>query len=152
MNRKKNKIYIIDVTNRDGVQTSRLGLAKLEKTIINLYLNEMGIHQSEFGFPFTNHETNYLKANLELAEMGVLRPMILSGWCRAVKDDVEKAYQLGLKHINISISTSEQMTKGKFGNRVVRYPRENPSKPSIVGMMVEALDEAKKREMKFFFF
>ncbi len=148
MNRKKNKIYIIDVTNRDGVQTSRLGLAKLEKTIINLYLNEMGIHQSEFGFPFTNHETNYLKANLELAEMGVLRPMILSGWCRAVKDDVEKAYQLGLKHINISISTSEQMTKGKFGNRVVRYPRENPSKPSIIGMMIEALDEAKKREMK----
>lgn len=148
MNRKKNKIYIIDVTNRDGVQTSRLGLAKLEKTVINLYLNEMGIHQSEFGFPFTNHETNYIRANIELAEKGVLCPIVLSGWCRAVKDDVEKAYQLGLKHINISISTSEQMTKGKFGNRVVRYARENPSKPSIIGMMVEALDEAKKREMK----
>jgi len=26
-----NKIHIFDVTNRDGVQTSRLGLAKLEK-------------------------------------------------------------------------------------------------------------------------
>ncbi len=148
MNGKKNKIYIIDVTNRDGVQTSRLGLAKLEKTVINLYLNEMGIHQSEFGFPFTNHETNYIRANIELAEKGVLCPIVLSGWCRAAKDDVEKAYQLGLKHINISISTSEQMTKGKFGNRVVRYARENPSKPSIIGMMVEALDEAKKREMK----
>ena len=24
-------IYIVDVTNRDGVQTSRLGLAKLQK-------------------------------------------------------------------------------------------------------------------------
>lgn len=148
MNRKKNKIYIIDVTNRDGVQTARLGLAKLEKTLINLYLNKMGIHQSEFGFPFTNHEINYLEANLELAEMGALRPIILSGWCRAVKGDVEKAYQIGLKHINISISTSEQMTKGKFGDRIVRYPQENPSRPSIIGMMVEALDEAKKRGMK----
>ena len=69
MNGKKNKIYIIDVTNRDGVQTSRLGLAKLEKTVINLYLNRMGVHQSEFGLPFTNHETNYLKSNLELAKM-----------------------------------------------------------------------------------
>ena len=29
-----NKIRLIDVTNRDGVQTSRLGLAKLEKTVL----------------------------------------------------------------------------------------------------------------------
>jgi len=48
-----NTIYILDVTNRDGVQTARLGLAKLEKTMINLYLNELGVHQSEFGFPTT---------------------------------------------------------------------------------------------------
>ena len=27
---KENKIYFVDVTNRDGVQTSRLGLAKLQ--------------------------------------------------------------------------------------------------------------------------
>ena len=40
---KKPKIYIIDVTNRDGVQTAKLGLSKLEKTMINLYLDEMGI-------------------------------------------------------------------------------------------------------------
>jgi len=49
----KNTIYIIDVTNRDGVQTSRLGLAKLEKTMLNLYLDEVGVFQSEFGFPVT---------------------------------------------------------------------------------------------------
>ena len=30
----KKYIYFVDVTNRDGVQTSRLGLAKLQKTII----------------------------------------------------------------------------------------------------------------------
>ena len=48
-------IYFVDVTNRDGVQTSRLGLAKLQKTIINLMLNELGITQSEFGFPTTKH-------------------------------------------------------------------------------------------------
>lgn len=148
MDKKESRIYIIDVTNRDGVQTSRLGLAKLEKTLLNLYLNEMGIYQSEFGFPFTNHEINYLKANLELAEMGVLQPIILSGWCRAVKDDVKKAFQIGLKHVNISISTSVQMVRGKFGNRVVRDSKGDSSKPSIIGMMVEALDEAKKKGMK----
>ncbi|MDP3804842.1 MAG: homocitrate synthase, partial [Candidatus Omnitrophota bacterium] len=58
--KKQNKIYIVDVTNRDGVQTSRLGLAKLQKTMINMYHNDMGVAQSEFGFPVTRHETNYL--------------------------------------------------------------------------------------------
>ena len=57
---RENKIYFVDVTNRDGVQTSRLGLAKLQKTIINLMLDDMGITQSEFGFPTTQHEINYL--------------------------------------------------------------------------------------------
>ena len=70
--KKENIIRIVDVTNRDGVQTSRLGLAKLQKTMINLYLNEMGIYQSEFGFPTTHHETNYLNANLQLTKKKVL--------------------------------------------------------------------------------
>ena len=67
-----NTIYFVDVTNRDGVQTSRLGLAKLEKTMINLYLNDMGISQSEFGFPTTRHEKNYLNGNLELVDRKVI--------------------------------------------------------------------------------
>jgi len=30
---KMARIHLIDVTNRDGVQTARLGLSKLEKTM-----------------------------------------------------------------------------------------------------------------------
>ncbi|GAH50932.1 unnamed protein product, partial [marine sediment metagenome] len=30
----------------------------------------MGVYQSEFGFPVTRHETNYLNANLKLAKKG----------------------------------------------------------------------------------
>ncbi len=139
------KIYIIDVTNRDGVQTAKLGLAKLEKTMINIYLNEMGVYQSEFGFPVTRHETNYLNANLELAEMGVLKPIILTGWCRAIVKDVEESFRLtNVKHLNISISTSEQMTRGKFQGRVVRKSSESSSKPNIIKMMIDALDRAKE--------
>ncbi|MFA4905711.1 MAG: homocitrate synthase [Candidatus Margulisiibacteriota bacterium] len=110
------RVYIIDVTNRDGVQTSRIGLSKLEKTLINWYLNEMGITQSEFGFPFTYHETNYLNANLELAEMGVLKPIRLEGWVRALKSDVDLAFKLcpKIRHLNLSISTSPIMLELKF--------------------------------------
>ena len=113
------KIYLIDVTNRDGVQTAKLGLSKLEKTLINIYLNEMGVFQSEFGFPTTRHESNYLQANLELADMGVLKPIRLEGWIRAIVDDVEATFRQvpGIKHLNLSISTSDQMISGKFQGR-----------------------------------
>lgn len=131
------KIYIIDVTNRDGVQTAKLGLSKLEKTIINLYLNEMGIFQSEFGFPTTHHESHYLRANLELAEMGVLKPIRLEGWMRAIAEDVELCFKRvpEIKHLNLSISTSDQMITGKFlGTK---------NQQDIINMMVEAVDAAR---------
>jgi len=131
------KIYFIDVTNRDGVQTAKLGLSKIEKTLINIYLNEMGIFQSEFGFPTTRHESHYLSANLELAEMGVLQPIRLEGWIRAVAQDVETTFKLvpGIKHLNLSISTSQQMINGKFLGK--------KTKQDIIEMMVEAVDAAK---------
>ena len=66
-------IRLVDVTNRDGVQTSRLGLSKLQKTIINVMLNEMGVYRSEFGFPFTLHERFYLNANLKLQQKEIGR-------------------------------------------------------------------------------
>jgi isopropylmalate/homocitrate/citramalate synthase len=133
------KIYLIDVTNRDGVQTARLGLSKLEKTMINMYLNEMGVFQSEFGFPTTRHESFYLQANLELAEMGILQPIRLGGWIRAVVADVEKAFNLvpNIKHLNVSISTSDQMIQGKFLGK--------KSREDILSMMVDAVEAARAR-------
>ncbi|MBN3033050.1 MAG: homocitrate synthase [Candidatus Saganbacteria bacterium] len=132
------KVFIIDVTNRDGVQTSRIGLAKLEKTIINMYLNEMGIFQSEFGFPFTKHETNYLNANLELAELGGLSPIRLEGWARAIKKDVQLSFKLvpKIKHLNLSISTSNIMLENKFMGKM--------SEDSVIASMAEAVDTAYK--------
>lgn len=110
------KIYFVDVTNRDGVQTSRLGLAKLQKTIINLMLDDMGITQSEFGFPTTSHEINYLNGNLELVEREVITRTKLSGWMRGIAEDVELSFKNvpKLKHLNLSQSTSEQMIHGKY--------------------------------------
>ncbi len=131
------KIHIVDVTNRDGVQTARLGLAKLEKTLINIYLNQMGIFQSEAGFPVTKHETNYLNANLLLVKKGVLSPIRISGWLRAITEDVVEAFKnvKDLEHVNLSISTSQQMILGKFqGKRDFS---------GVIKDMTSAVDEAK---------
>lgn len=133
------KVYIIDVTNRDGVQTSRIGLSKLEKTLVNWYLNELGVFQSEFGFPFTLHETNYINANLELAKMGVLSPIRLEGWCRAIKKDVDLAFKLcpKIRHFNLSISTSPLMLELKFKGKMTIA--------SVIDSMVEAVEVAYKK-------
>ena len=128
------KIYFVDVTNRDGVQTSRLGLAKLQKTIINLMLDDMGITQSEFGFPTTMHELNYLNANLELVKRGVISRTKLSGWMRAIASDVELSFINCplLENCNLSQSTSDQMIQGKYLGK--------KTKDDILRMTCEAVE------------
>jgi homocitrate synthase NifV len=110
------KVYLIDVTNRDGVQTSRILLPKLAKTMLNIYLDEMGVFQSEIGFPTLKHEVNYINGNLKLVKEGKIKKIRLEGWMRAVPEDVELAFRNcpDLKHLNVSISTSEIMIQGKF--------------------------------------
>lgn len=139
------RIHILDVTNRDGVQTARISLSKLQKTMVNVYLSRLGVYQTEMGFPFSIQERNYIKANESLKEKGALRDLILEGWCRGVRKDVEAAARLtNLKCLNLSISTSTIMTDGKFKGKIVRRPEEDPSKKSVTGMMVDAVEAAKE--------
>jgi len=139
----KNIIRLIDVTNRDGVQTSRLGLAKLQKTMLNIYLDKMGVFQSEFGFPFTRHELNYLNANLDLVKKGAIKNMRLSGWIRAIDADVRNAVaNTGVEYLNMSISTSDIMIKHKFAGKMDRA--------DVIKAMVKAARLAKKEGIKAF--
>ncbi|WP_157245797.1 LeuA family protein [Nonomuraea typhae] len=114
------KVHFLDVTNRDGVQTARTGLSKFGKTMVNFYLGKLGVAQSEIGFPFLFHEVPYVRAQVALAEAGAFGGLRLSGWCRGVAQDVEKAAPLGLSHYNLSISTSDYMIQNKFKGRLDR--------------------------------
>ncbi|HEX8863824.1 MAG TPA: hypothetical protein VGC06_32930 [Actinomycetes bacterium] len=113
-------VHFLDVTNRDGVQTARINLSKFGKTMVNHYLGKLGISQSELGFPFLFHEVPYVRANLALAKAGAFGDLKLSGWARAVVADVERSLPLGLEHMNLSISTSDQMIRHKFQGRLDR--------------------------------
>lgn len=132
------KVYLIDVTNRDGVQTSRILLSKLSKTMLNLYLDDMGIYQSEVGFPTLKHEINYINGNLDLARAGAIKRLHLEGWCRAVADDVRLSFKNcpDLKHLNVSISTSEIMIEGKF--------QGTKKWKEILGSAIEAVKTARE--------
>jgi homocitrate synthase NifV len=117
------------VTNRDGVQTARTGLSKFGKVMVNFYLGRLGVAQSEIGFPSLFHEVPYVRASVALAEAGAFGELRLSGWCRAIPADVEAAVSVvpeagrpagGLRHYNLSISTSDQMIAHKFRGRLDR--------------------------------
>lgn len=114
------KIHFIDVTNRDTVQASRINLSKLQKTLVNVYLGEVGIHQSEFAFPFAHNEQNYIRGNLELQKKGAMKSLILEGWCRATVGDVKVSVESGVRDLNLSISTSDQMILHKFRGKLDR--------------------------------
>lgn len=73
--------------------------------------------------------------------MGVLKPIILEGWIRAIPEDVEAATKLSnLEHLNLSISTSDQMIQGKFKGKF--------SKDDVIREMTEAVDLAKQKGIK----
>jgi homocitrate synthase NifV len=61
--------------------------------------------------------------------------LILSGWCRAVAGDVQKALKHErLKHLSLSIPTSDQMISGKFQGRI--------DKDSVIASMTDAVRTA----------
>ena len=133
-------IHFLDVTNRDGVQTARTGLSKFGKVMVNFYLGRLGVAQSEIGFPFLFHEVPYVRACVALAQAGAFGELRLSGWCRAVPADVEaavavRAGEVGLRHYNLSISTSDQMIAHKFRGRLDRA--------AIIGEMTAAVAVAR---------
>ncbi len=130
------RIHFIDVTNRDGVQTSRIKLSKFQKTMVNWYLSRLGVYQSEFGFPFSDHEYHYLRGNLALGAQGVFGGMILEGWVRALRGDVEKAVAVGCTHLNLSMSTSDLMLELKFRGKFDRA--------AVIREMVDAVAAAKE--------
>src|SRR6201999_1691987 len=134
-------IHFLDVTNRDGVQTARTGLSKFGKVMVNFYLGRLGVAQSEIGFPFLFHEVPYVRACLALAEAGAFGDLRLSGWGRRVPGDVAAAVAVtgpdgrGLRHYNVSISTSDQMIAHKFRGKLDRA--------AIIGEMTTAVAAAR---------
>jgi isopropylmalate/homocitrate/citramalate synthase len=62
----------------------------------------------------------YIRAQVALADAGAFGGLRLSGWCRGVPGDVEKATPLGLRPYNLSISTSDYMIANKFRGRLDR--------------------------------
>lgn len=112
----KGEIHIIDTTNRDGVRTAELCLSPLQKTMINLQLNELGIAESELGVAGTRYEWGYLNANSRLQELGILAPIRLRGWLTGMRSELEEVIKhTRLRHLYLSVPSYGPQIQARFG-------------------------------------
>ena len=127
------KIYIIDVTNRDGVQTAKLGLSKLE--ILNIQqacqlhdLGKIGVHDYILTKldKLTQEEWEEIKQH-SLKSAEILRPLsFLGGVVTLVEQHHERydglGYPYGLKGEEIKLGARIMAVADSFDAMVTNRP------------------------------
>lgn len=127
---KRDKIYTVDTTLRDGEQTAGVVFANTEKLEIAKMLDELGVDQLEVGIPTMGGDEEkaikaIVKANLKASIMA---------WNRAVVADVDHSINCGADAVAISISTSDIHIQYKL----------QKSREWVLESMVKAVEFAKK--------
>lgn len=95
--------YLIDTTLRDGEQTPGVVFDQKDKIAIAHLLDKAGFKEIEVGTPAIGNE-----------EISDIRTIVNQGfsfktlaWCRAMKEDIEKAKMAGTNGVHISFPISE---------------------------------------------
>jgi len=101
------KIWMVDTTLRDGEQAPGVVFTTQEKLEIATALARIGIDEIEAGIPAMGHDA--CQDIRKIAQLGL--PCTLSCWCRANKDDIEKAAACNTPGVHISFPTSSLLLK-----------------------------------------
>lgn len=89
------KIYIHDVTLRDGEQTCGLNWTEDERVNIAVALNDLGVKSIEVGMPIISDDI--VRAVRRLVDMNLDADIV--AFCRARNDDIDYAVKAGVKKI-----------------------------------------------------
>src|SRR4030067_1902954 len=92
------KVYLHDTTLRDGEQFPGVEFTKEDKIRIGRALSECGVHRIEI-MPAVSPQDQ--EATAELNSMGLSAEIV--GFCRAIKDDVQKAVDADCKAVVMEI-------------------------------------------------
>ncbi|MCL2257050.1 MAG: isopropylmalate synthase [Candidatus Bathyarchaeota archaeon] len=99
---------IDDSTLRDGIQMPGLAVGPKDATRIAQLLNEIGVERIEL---FHYQEPDKQAAKLILDQKLDMR---IAAWCRAVKEDIDSAVQLGFNEVGISHPVSDMHFQAKW--------------------------------------
>ena len=99
-----NNIWVIDTTLRDGEQSTGICFRPEERLVIAKMLAGAGVNELEAGIPAMGPEAR--KELTEISRLGL--PSRITGWCRALKNDINLAEKCGLNSIHISFPVSDR--------------------------------------------
>ena len=104
----KTEPIIDDSTLRDGIQMPGLAVGSQDAAHIAKLLNEIGVERIEL---FDYQEPDKQAAKLILNQKLDMR---VAAWCRAVKEDIDSAVQLGFNEVGISHPVSDIHFQAKW--------------------------------------
>ncbi len=96
-NTTSKKVYIHDVTLRDGEQTCGLNWTEDERVEVAVALNKLGVKSIEVGMPIISEDI--VRAVRKLVDMNLDSEII--AFCRARNDDVDYAVEAGVTKVII---------------------------------------------------
>src|SRR4030042_3205466 len=145
----KKYVNIIDTTLRNGEQTAGVVFSKHEKIRIAKMLDEIGIHEIEIGTP-----------SLGPLEREIIKEIVASkpkcklfAYCEAYPENIDYAFECGIKNVVINISTSDLHIKVKYDkNRtwVLNQLRETMSAAKSHGMeFIISAEDASRTDLEF---
>ena len=107
------KVTIHDVTLRDGEQTPGVVFRKHEKLKIAHALEDMGIQRIEGGMVAVSDEDFDALATMARE----MKTAEVCGFCRARRDDIERAIKAGLHWAIMEITALDPIIKNIWGSR-----------------------------------
>lgn len=95
--------YLVDTTLRDGEQAPGVVFSLHEKRVIARHLAASGVKELEIGTPAMGED-----ARADMRSLVALHvPCRLVAWCRARKEDIVLASNLGVHGVHVSVSVSD---------------------------------------------
>jgi isopropylmalate/homocitrate/citramalate synthase len=136
-NTTSKKIYIHDVTLRDGEQTCGLNWTEDERVDIAVALNKLGVKSIEVGMPIISEDI--VRAVRRLVEMNLDSEII--AFCRARNDDIDYAVSAGVSKVIIEHAV----------NPYTNYFAYKVETDELLDRVISAIEYAKSKGLRVTF-
>lgn len=104
------RVYIHDVTLRDGEQTCGLNWTEDERVEVGVALDQLGVDRIEVGMPVVSEDIS--KAITRLVDMDLKAAVV--PFARCIKGDIDAAIDAGAKHIVVEHAVNPYTCKHAY--------------------------------------
>ncbi|NMB28194.1 MAG: homocitrate synthase [Tissierellia bacterium] len=131
------KIYIHDVTLRDGEQTCGLNWTEDERVDIAVALNDLGVKSIEVGMPIISDDI--VRAVRRLVDMNLDADIV--AFCRARQDDIDYAIKAGVDKVIVEHAV----------NPYTNYYAYKVDTDQLLDRVISAIEYAKSKGLRVTF-